>query len=813
MLTQETKRHIDAARQVLVGVVPNPTSQIDQITNALIYKFMDDMDQLAIRAGGDPSFFTGDLERYSWTSLMDSRLGNQERMNLYSEALVKFSEAKQLPQLFREIFKSAFLPYRSPEVLGLFLKEIAYFDYSHSEELGNAYEYLLSIMSSQGDAGQFRTPRHIIDFIVKVVDPAKADKVLDPACGTAGFLVSAYKHILEQHDGVDEKGKKNNDLPSEALAKGGKPLTPDERRALMKNFEGYDVDPGMVRISQVNMYLHHFKNPKIYNYNTLAQEERWGDKFNVILANPPFMSPKGGVSTHKKFRVPSNRSEVLFVDYIMNHLRPRGRAGIIVPEGIIFQSATAYKKLRENLVKDGLYAVVSLPSGVFQPYAGVKTSILLFDNELASRNTEMLFVKVENDGFDLGASKRPIKKNDLPQALEIISAWKAGRKVESKLALYVGKDKIVESGDYNLTGDRYRVATDYSDAKWPMLKLGEVCTFEYGKPLKEDHRKGGGYPVFGSNGVVGLHNEYLVEGPFIIVGRKGTAGAVVYSEKSGFPIDTTFYVKLSDKDKIGTKFLYYTLRNLGLDQINTQAGVPGLNRNDAYKCKIPLPPLEVQEQIVAELDGYQSIISGARQIVENWKPKIDVDPEWGRVKIGDVAKLEYGIGESAKDQGELRYIRITDIDDKGELKKKDKKFIAENVESKKYILKKGDVLVARTGATFGKTLCFDSKEKSAFAGFLIRINFDDNVLSRFFWCYAQSEDYWIQARSLMTGGGQPQFNANAVSQIIFPLPSIDIQEKIIEKIEIERALVESSRKLIEIYEQKTKDVLSKLWNE
>ena len=155
MLSQETKRHIDAARQVLVGVVPNPTSQIDQITNALIYKFMDDMDQLAIRAGGEPSFFTGELERYSWTRLMDSRLGNQERMNLYSEALVKFSEAKQLPQLFREIFKSAFLPYRSPEVLGLFLKEIDYFDYSHSEELGNAYEYLLSIMSSQGDAGQF----------------------------------------------------------------------------------------------------------------------------------------------------------------------------------------------------------------------------------------------------------------------------------------------------------------------------------------------------------------------------------------------------------------------------------------------------------------------------------------------------------------------------------------------------------------------------------------------------------------------------------------------------------------------------------
>src|ERR1017187_3097588 len=307
-MNTETKRHIDAARQVLVGVVPNPTSQIDQITNALIYKFMDDMDHAAIKQGGDASFFTGDLKDYSWTRLMDSRIGNQDRMNIYTEALLKFSVAKQLPELFRGIFKSAFLPYRSPEVLGLFLKEIDYFDYSHPEELGNAYEYLLSIMGSQGDAGQFRTPRHIIDFMVDVVNPTKDDKVLDPACGTGGFLVSSYNHILEQHDGKNSDESKNH----------GKPLTPDQRKNLMSNFEGYDIDPGMVRIAQVNMYLHQFKSPRIYNYDTLSMDERWNDKFDVILANPPFMSPKGGVSTHSKFSIQSTRSEVLFVDYIMN---------------------------------------------------------------------------------------------------------------------------------------------------------------------------------------------------------------------------------------------------------------------------------------------------------------------------------------------------------------------------------------------------------------------------------------------------------------------------------------------------------------
>ena len=484
-MNADTKRHIDAARQVLVGVVPNPTSQIDQITYALIYKFMDDMDQVAIKNGDEPAFFTGDLEMYSWARLMDTKIGNQDRMNLYVVAFQKFAEAKQLPELFRNILKSAFLPYRSPETLGLFLKEIDYFDYSHPEELGNAYEYLLSIMSSQGDAGQFRTPRHIIDFIVDVVNPTKGDKVLDPACGTGGFLISSYKHILEQHDGKDDSKKKE------------KALTPDERKKLMANFEGYDIDPTMVRIAQVNMYLHQFKNPKIFQYDSLSSDERWNDKFDVILANPPFMSPKGGIKPHSKFSIQSSRSEVLFVDYIMNHLRPKGRAGIIVPEGIIFQSGTAHKQLRKNLVSDGLYAVVSLPSGVFAPYSGVKTSILLFNNELAKASKEILFVKIEQDGLDLGATKRPISKNDLPQALDILNKWNTREKVENRLAVYVEKSKIAENGDYNLSGDRYRVATDYTNAKWPIVKFDDVVTTitPPTKILKEHFKSEGSFPV------------------------------------------------------------------------------------------------------------------------------------------------------------------------------------------------------------------------------------------------------------------------------------------------------------------------------
>jgi hypothetical protein len=148
--------------------------------------------------GASREFFKEDYEKYAWSNIMQPENSGQQRSNLYAEGIDKMSGNPHLPQLFREIFKGAYVPYRDPETLNMFLKEINDFTYDHSEELGNAFEYLLSIMGSQGGAGQFRTPRHIIDMIVEIVDPQKTDSILDPACGTAGFLISSYKHILEK---------------------------------------------------------------------------------------------------------------------------------------------------------------------------------------------------------------------------------------------------------------------------------------------------------------------------------------------------------------------------------------------------------------------------------------------------------------------------------------------------------------------------------------------------------------------------------------------------------------------------------------
>jgi type I restriction enzyme M protein len=296
--------------------------------------------------------------------------------------------------------------------------------------------------------------------------------LLDPACGTAGFLISSYKHIRD--------------------ANAQTPLSAEERTQLAQNIVGYDISPDMVRLSLVNLYLHGFPQPQILEYDTLTSDDRWNQHADVILANPPFMSPKGGIKPHTRFGVQSSRSEVLFVDYIAEHLTPTGRAGVIVPEGIIFQSGSAYKTLRKMLVEKHLVAVVSLPAGVFQPYSGVKTSILILDSALAKTSDSVLFVKIASDGFGLGAQRRAVAQNDLPEAARVLASWRDSLRNKtpfdaagSEMAQVVAKAKIGESGDYNLSGDRY-LNSLIIDSDYPRISLGDACKIYNGStPSKE----------------------------------------------------------------------------------------------------------------------------------------------------------------------------------------------------------------------------------------------------------------------------------------------------------------------------------------
>jgi type I restriction enzyme M protein len=638
LLDTDTKRRIDTARDILVGKVPDPKSQVEQITIALIYKFMDDMDAESEELGGHRKFFAGEFARYGWAKLMRAGLGGHEVLNLYADAISKMPENPGIPLLFRNIFRNAYLPYRDPETLKSFLKIIDDFNYDHSERLGDAFEYLLSVLGSQGDAGQFRTPRHIIDFIVAVVDPKKNETILDPACGTAGFLISSYKHIVRANS--DDQGRSK--------------LTPDEKGRLANNLKGYDISPDMVRLSLVNLYLHSFTDPHIDEYDTLTSEDKWNETADIILANPPFMSPKGGIKPHRRFSVQSKRSEVLFVDYIAEHLTPTGRAGIIVPEGVIFQSQGAYTELRKMLVENHLVAVISLPAGVFNPYSGVKTSVLILDRSLARQSDTIGFFKVENDGFGLGAQRREIDKNDLPQVKAELDAYvDALRKhqptAEMPLArgLIVSKERIAANGDYSLSGERYGKSARLSNAKWPTVTLGEICTFMTGgTPTSTitEYYENGTVPWLVSGDIhkfeiwdcdrritqsaVENSNARVLPKDSVLIALNGqgkTRGTVAVLRMDNATCNQSLVaITPSQPLRALSEFIFWTLRTM-YSEIRSLTGDnerSGLNIPILKSIRIPLPPLDVQREVVQEINAYQEAVKRLRQEIGIYEERI-----------------------------------------------------------------------------------------------------------------------------------------------------------------------------------------------
>ncbi|MEN6414426.1 MAG: restriction endonuclease subunit S, partial [Veillonellales bacterium] len=499
-----------------------------------------------------------------------------------------------------------------------------------------------------------------------------------------------------------------------------------------------------------------------------------------------------------------------------------GRAGVIVPEGIIFQSSNAYKALRKMLVEENyLVAVISLPAGVFNPYSGVKTSVLLLDKTLARRSESVLFVKVAADGYGLGAQRREIEPNDLPEALRLVKAFQADPAAalpKGGLAQKVSKRRLAEGGDYNLSAERYR-ANGVVRSKWPMVRLGEILSLEYGKPLKEANRRGGEYPVYGSNGIVGWHSDFLVEGPFIIVGRKGSAGEVTFSEKSGYPIDTTFFVKLLDNQKTELKFIYRLLKYVNLGSVNTQSGVPGLNRNDAYQIEVPLPPLEIQRDIVEEIEGYQKVIDGARQVVENYKPVIPIDPSWPMVKLGELCEIKGGkrIPKGMTFSNRITdhpYIRVTDFQNHG-IERKGLKFIDDTVfkHISRYTISKNDVYLSIAG-TIGlvgiipKDL--EGSNLTENAAKLV-IKYPTHLNNRYL-VFCIASDYVQKQINVLTHAvGVPKLALERIKLLEIPLAPIEFQNKLVTEMNQEDDLVQKCHEIISQFEEKITVLIERIW--
>jgi type I restriction enzyme M protein len=585
----------------------------------------------------------------------------------------------------------------------------------------------------------------------------------------------------------------------------------------------------MIRTARVNMYLHGFKTPDIIEHDTLTSEDFWNDRYDVILANPPFMTPKGGIQPHKKFSVQANRSEVLFTDYIATHLKPRGRAGFIVPEGIIFQSGNAYKQLRKNLVEqNGLVAVISLPGGVFQPYSGVKTSILYLNPELARQRDSILFVKIENDGYSLGAQRRAIEANDLPDALEIIKEFAKSAVIasDSEAIQYqlVPKSEIAKNGEYNLSGDRYG-KTEIQNSKFKKIKIGDIVN-TVSPPIKiakSGYQTTGKYPIIDQSqdfiaGYTDNENTILEKDEYVIFGDHTK---VVKYVDFPFAQGADGIKILKPKENLIAEFLYYVMCKLQMPD-------KGYSRHWTIikEIKIPLPPLSIQREIVEKIAVKQRAIEAARQVIDSLeKERKYFDPRprtphenWQFVKLGEVAEINDKTAEPTKLYGknaEVSYIDISSVNNNFGGINKIHKIISDNAPSRaRRIVNVGDTLLSTVrpnlrAFTFLKIL---PENPIASTGFAVLHSKNTKIITNeYLFLAISSLDAVNQMEGMMGKGAYPSINQTDVSNLKLLLPPLSVQQAYVAEFEREQAIAAANRELIGMMERKIENTLSELW--
>jgi len=604
-------------------------------------------------------------------------------------------------------------------------------------------------------------------------------------------------------------------------------LTPEDKKRLGNNLIGLDIDPMMVKLALANMYLHGLNEPHIYEYDSLTSEERWDDMFDVVLANPPFMTPSGGIRPHKRFAVNATKAEVLFTSYINTHLSNTGRAGVVVPEGIIFQSGNAYKDLRKQLIESSLIGVISLPSGVFNPYSGVKTSILILDKALNKKTDKIFFAKVENDGFDLGSQRREIDKNDLPKISKAINEYchglSEGLKEDHIDLNYVLKEEILNSSDTGLGFERYSIEL-IENKNFDYEEIGQCCKVLNGSTPKrsddsfwnegsvpwmtiDDLRKNG--PVVKktiqhiTKKALETTSVKLLPKNTVVISCTATIGEVGITE-----VEVTtnqqfngLIIKEEYQNKILPRFLFWISKNLKstLFKISGKTSFNFVSVTKLKEVKIPLPPLEIQKEIVDELEQYQKVIDGAKQVVDSYKPHFEINESWDKVELSELysknlSSIRVPISKGKRKPGKYPYYGASGIVDYVE----------------DYLFNEKILLISEDGANLinrNTPIAFSVEGKVWVNNHAHVIKFENYTTQ----LYVENYINMIDISKYVTGSAQPKLNQQNLNTIQIALPNIEEQTFIVNQIQEERKIVEGNKKLIEIYSKKIADRINKIW--
>jgi len=473
MITGKLRNEIDKLWEAFwTGGIANPLTVIEQISFLMFIRLLDITEtrneKRAARTGKPfKRIFAEDEQHLRWSSF--KHLGGEEMLSLVRDKVFKHLRNLGQGASFSGFMADAQLMIQKPSLLVSAVNMVDKLPLTEGDAKGDLYEYLLSKLTTAGINGQFRTPRHIIRLMVELLDPRPDETVADPACGTAGFLVGVMLYLLEKYS--SEQGR----IPAEdgSIIYTGDKLEPYREHIQNRMFHGFDFDVTMLRIAAMNMMLHGVDNPEIHYRDTLSNSfpekfpEFAEEAFDVILANPPFKGSLDYKDVHPSLirKVKTKKTELLFIALILRMLKTGGRSATIVPDGVLFGSSRAHKALRKMLVEENqIEAVISLPSGVFKPYAGVSTAILVFIR--GGKTDKVFFYDVKQDGYSLDDKRTPAseettplgpkEKNDLP---DVVTRWRArhdepldDRKAQ---AFFVPADEIRENG-YDLSINRYK---------------------------------------------------------------------------------------------------------------------------------------------------------------------------------------------------------------------------------------------------------------------------------------------------------------------------------------------------------------------
>lgn len=466
MITGEIKNKIDQIWNAFhSGGIANPLEVMEQMTYLLFIRRLDEI-QLGkekkanrLKKAIDNPIFSSDQEQLRWSRF--TTLGDPTQLyEVISQQVFPFiKELGVDDSAYSHHMKDARFTIPTPALLTKVVDLVADVPMDDKDTKGDIYEYMLGKIASAGQNGQFRTPRHILKMIVELMQPKPTDTICDPACGTAGFLVAASEYLNTHHQ-------------SEIFA------NPEAaKRYNNDTFYGYDFDSTMLRIGSMNMLLHGVENPTIENRDSLSEANSdIADKFSLILANPPFAGSLDYDGTAKNIlaTVKTKKTELLFLALFLRLLKIGGRAAVIVPDGVLFGSSTAHKTLRREIVENQqLEAIISMPSGVFKPYAGVSTAIMIFTKTMSGGTDKIWFYDMRADGYSLDDKRTPLgDSHEQNNIADIITRFhhleNEENRSRSEQSFFVPKSDIAENG-YDLSINRYK----------------EVVyeTVEYGKPL------------------------------------------------------------------------------------------------------------------------------------------------------------------------------------------------------------------------------------------------------------------------------------------------------------------------------------------